>query len=217
VDPDVADDVTNLFNYLTGYARKSDYHRLLVAPVNLRSRLDGLIEREVRHAAAGRKAHLIFKMNALVDPKMIRALYKASRAGVRIQLLVRGICCLRPGVAGISDNIEVTSVVGRFLEHSRVYYFHNGGEEEIYIGSADLMPRNIDHRVELLVPIREPAMVRRLDDLLTLYLSDNVKARHMLPNGTYVKKKIGNRSAFNAQEALLNPRRAISNKRKPPR
>jgi polyphosphate kinase len=217
VDPDVADDVTNLFNYLTGYARKSDYQRLLVAPVNLRSRLDALIEREVKHAAAGREARLIFKMNALVDPKMIRALYKASRAGVRIQLLVRGICCLRPGVAGISDNIEVTSVVGRFLEHSRVYCFHNGGEEEIYIGSADLMPRNIDHRVELLVPIREPAMVRRLDDLLTLYLSDNVKARHMLPNGTYVKKKTGSRSAVNAQEALLDPRRDISNKRKRPR
>jgi len=214
-DADIADDVSNLFNYLTGYARKSDYKRLLVAPVNLRSRLDALIEREIKHAAAGHKAHLIFKMNALVDPKMIRALYRASRAGVRIQLLVRGICCLRPGLTGISDNIEVTSVVGRFLEHSRVYYFHNGGEEEIYIGSADLMPRNIDHRVELLVPIRDPAMLRHLrDDLLTLYLSDNVKARQMLPNGTYVKKKIGNRSSVNAQEFLLEPRRAISNKRK---
>ena len=204
-DPDIADDVSNLFNYLTGYAQKSDYKRLLVAPVNLRSRLDALIEREVKHGAAGHKAHLIFKMNALVDPKMIRALYKASRAGVRIQLLVRGICCLRPGLAGISDNIEVTSVVGRFLEHSRVYYFHNGGEEEIYIGSADLMPRNIDHRVELLVPIRDPAMVRRLrDDLLALYLSDNVKARQMLSNGTYVKKKTGNRAPVNAQEFCSN-------------
>jgi len=217
-DPDVADDVSNLFNYLTGYARKSDYKRLLVAPVNLRSRLDALIEREVKHAAAGQEAHLIFKMNALVDPKMIRALYKASRAGVRIQLLVRGICCLRPGVAGVSDNIEVTSVVGRFLEHSRVYYFHNAGDEEIYIGSADLMPRNIDHRVELLVPIRDPAMVRHLrDDLLTLYLSDNVKARQMLPNGMYVKKKIGNRAPINTQEILLEPRRTASKKRKPPR
>jgi polyphosphate kinase len=217
-DPDVADDVSNLFNYLTGYAQKSDYKRLLVAPVHLRSRLDDLIEREVKHGAAGHKAHMVFKMNALVDHKMIRALYKASGAGVRIQLLVRGICCLRPGLAGVSDNIEVTSVVGRFLEHSRVYYFHNGGEEEIYIGSADLMPRNIDHRVELLVPIRDPAMIRLLrDDLLALYLSDNVKARQMLPNGTYVKKKIGNRRPVNAQEFLLEPRRTVSNKRKRPR
>jgi polyphosphate kinase len=172
----------------------------------------------VRHGAAGQKAHMIFKMNALVDHKMIRALYKASRAGVRIQLLVRGICCLRPGLAGISDNIEVTSVVGRFLEHSRIYYFHNGGEEQIYIGSADLMPRNIDHRVELLVPIRDPAMIRRLrDDLLALYLSDNVKARQMLPNGTYVKKKTGNRAPVNAQEFLLEPRRTVPRKRKPRR
>jgi len=214
-DPGIADDVSNLFNYLTGYARKSDYKRLLVAPVNLRSRMTELIEREVQHAAAGEKAHLIFKMNALVDPKMIRALYKASRAGVKIQLLVRGICCLRPGLAGISDNIEVTSVVGRFLEHSRVYYFHNGGAEEVYIGSADLMPRNIDHRVELLVPIRDQVMLRRLrDELLSLYLSDNVKARHMLPNGTYAKKKIGNRTAINAQETLLEPKRGRSKRRK---
>ncbi len=214
-DSDVADDVSNLFNYLTGYAQKSDYRRLLVAPVHLRARLDALIEREVRHGAAGHKAHMVFKMNALVDHKMIRALYKASRAGVKIQLLVRGICCLRPGLAGISDNIEVTSVVGRFLEHSRVYYFHNGGEEEIYIGSADLMPRNIDHRVELLVPIRDRDMIRRLrDDLLALYLADNVKARQMLPNGTYVKKKMGNRAPVNAQEFLLEPRGAPTRKRK---
>jgi polyphosphate kinase len=214
-DADIADDVSNLFNYLTGYARKSDYKRLLVAPVNMRSRLDALIEREVKHAAAGETAHLILKMNALVDPKMIRALYRASGAGVRIQLLVRGICCLLPGLAGISENIEVTSVVGRFLEHSRVYYFHNGGEEEIYIGSADLMPRNIDHRVELLVPIRDSAMLRRMrDELLTLYLSDNVKARQMLPNGTYVKKKAGNRRAVNAQEFLLEPKKPAAKKRK---
>ena len=215
-DAGVADDVSNLFNYLTGYAQKSDYKRLLVAPVNLRARLSDLIEREVKRAAAGHKAHLIFKMNALVDPKMIRALYRASRAGVHIQLLVRGICCLRPGVEGVSDNIEVTSVVGRFLEHSRVYYFRNGGKEEVYIGSADLMPRNIDHRVELLVPIRDGSMVRRIvDQLLSLYLSDNVKARQMLPNGTYVKKKLGARKPVNAQQTLLDPKRGPANRRKP--
>ena len=155
-DEDIADDVSDLFNYLTGYSYKSDYKKLLVAPVNLRHRMEALIEREIKHAKAGREGHLIFKMNSLVDPRMIRALYRASRAGVKIQLLVRGICCLRPGVPGVSENIEVISVVGRFLEHSRVYYFRNGGEEEVYIGSADLMPRNIDHRVEVLVPIQDP-------------------------------------------------------------
>jgi polyphosphate kinase len=202
-DPEIASDVSNLFNYLTGYSYKSDYKRLLVAPVNLRSRLNALIEREVEHAAAGRKAHLMFKMNALVDPKMIRALYRASRAGVKIQLLVRGICCLRPGVRGISDNIEVISVVGRFLEHSRVYYFHNDGEEELYIGSADLMPRNIDHRVEVLAPVRDPAIVREIrDKVLPVYLADNVKARVMLSNA-YTKRDPGDRKPVNVQESLL--------------
>ena len=163
----------------------------------------------------------MFKMNALVDPRLIRALYSASRAGVRIQLLVRGICCLRPGVAGVSENIEVTSVVGRFLEHSRVYYFHNGGEEEVYIGSADLMPRNIDHRVEVLVPIREPGMIRSIrDDVLGVYLADNVKARVMLPNGSYTRRKaVDGRKQINAQEQLLQRRRAAArgkkNNRKP--
>ncbi len=138
-DEAVADDVSDLFNYLTGYSHKDDYLKLLVAPVNLRPKFEALIEREIKHAKSGGKAHLIFKMNSLADPKIIRVLYKASQAGVRIQLLVRGICCLRPGVPGVSDNIEVTSIVGRFLEHSRVFYFRNGGEEEVYIGSADLM------------------------------------------------------------------------------
>ena len=135
-DEAIADDVSDLFNYLTGYSVKSDYQKLLVAPVNLRERIESLIEREIKHAKSG-QGHLILKVNSLADPKLIRTLYRASRAGVKIQLLVRGICCLRPGVPGVSDNIEVTSVVGRFLEHSRVYYFHNGGEEEeFYIGSA---------------------------------------------------------------------------------
>jgi polyphosphate kinase len=206
-DSEIADDVSNLFNYLTGYSHKSDYKRLLVAPVNLRSRLDALIEREAKHGKAGRKALLILKMNALVDPKMIRALYRASRAGVKIQLLVRGICCLRPGLPGISDNIEVISVVGRFLEHSRVYYFHNDGQEELYIGSADLMPRNIDHRVEVLVPIQSSAMVRHIrDEILPMYFADNVKARTMLPNGTYTKRIGENGKPVNSQETLLRRR-----------
>lgn len=203
-DEELADDSSNLFNYLTGYSDKTDYQQLLVAPVNLRQRLDALIEREIDHAKAGRNAHLKFKMNGLVDPKMIRALYRASRAGVKVQLLVRGICCLRPGVPGISDNIEVTSIVGRFLEHSRVYYFLNGGDEELYIGSADLMPRNIDHRVEVLVPIRDPELVRQIrDEILSVYFSDTVKARTMLPTGSYARKRSG-KAAVNSQEKLIH-------------
>ena len=205
-DEDVAADASDLFNYLTGYSGKSDYRRLLVAPVNLRTRLASLIEREIGHAKEGRAAALIFKMNALVDPRMIRALYRASASGVKMQLLVRGICCLRPGLPGISENIEVMSVVGRFLEHSRIYYFRNAGDEEVYIGSADLMPRNIDHRVEVLVPIRDPDMFRHLrDDVLATYLADNVKARRMQPNGSYVKRQEEGTAAINAQEALLLP------------
>ena len=209
-DEDVAADVTDLFNYLTGYSGKSDYRRLLVSPVNLRSRLQTLIEREIRHAREGREAQLIFKMNALVDSRMIRTLYKASRAGVKLQLLVRGICCLRPGIPGVSENIEVTSIVGRFLEHSRIYYFRNGGEEEVYIGSADLMTRNIDHRVEALVPIRETALIRELrDHVLATYLADNVKARRMQPNGTYPhRSRSAGVTPINAQEALLNGARS---------
>jgi polyphosphate kinase len=207
-DEDIADDATDLFNYLTGYSYKSDYKRLLVAPVNLRERLEALIDREIKHAKAGRKAHLIFKVNSLGDPQIIRSLYKASREGVRIQLLVRGICCLRPGVPGVSDNIEVSSVVGRFLEHSRVYYFSNGGEDEVYIGSADLMPRNIDHRVEVLVPILDPVLVRNLrEEVLAVYLADNVKSRHMQAAGTYTRKKPGEgRQRVDSQDHLLRKR-----------
>jgi polyphosphate kinase len=213
-DDQVADDVSNLFNYLTGYSHKSDYQKLLVAPVNLRSKLDALIEREIKHARSGAKAHLIFKMNSLVDQKIIRALYKASQAGVRVQLLVRGICCLRPGVPGVSDRIEVISIVGRFLEHSRIYYFRNGGAEEVFIGSADLMPRNIDHRVEVLVPIREPAMIRQLrDNVLEIYLSDDVKARQMNSTGVYTRRKAGAKSKMNSQEWFIRQRRQPPKKR----
>ena len=203
-DEEVADDVSDLFNYLTGYSEKTDYQRLLVAPVNLRERFESLVEREIRHAKAGHKGHLIFKMNSLVDPKLIRSLYKASRAGVKVELLVRGICCLRPGLPGISENIEVISIVGRFLEHSRIYYFRNGGEEQVYIGSADLMPRNIDHRVEVLVPVRDPGMIRRLrDQVLAAYLRDNVKARHMNASGAYTRRRPNGRTRVNVQEVLI--------------
>ncbi|HTP88681.1 MAG TPA: polyphosphate kinase 1 [Bryobacteraceae bacterium] len=201
----IADDVTNLFNYLTGYSAKSDYQKLLVAPVNLRSRMLALIEREIEHKKRGRNGQLIFKMNALVDPQVIRALYRASQAGVKVQLLVRGICGLRPGIAGVSENIEVSSIVGRFLEHSRIYYFANGGDEELFIGSADLMPRNIDHRVEVLFPIEDPKLIRTVKaNVLSVYFSDTVKMRRMLADGSYARRKSdGAKKGFNSQEQLI--------------
>jgi polyphosphate kinase len=208
----VAEDVTHLFNFLTGYSAKNDYHRLLVAPVNLRARLEAMIEREIAHQKHGRTGRLIFKTNALVDPEMIRLLYQASQAGVRVQLLVRGICCLRPGLPGVSENIEVTSIVGRFLEHSRAYYFHNGGDEQIYLGSADLMPRNLDHRVEILFPLAAPELIARIrDGLLEAYLRDTAKARRMLPDGAYEHKRpTQGKRRFNIQESLIQRRRAES-------
>jgi polyphosphate kinase len=199
----VAQDVTDLFNYLTGYSAKNDYAGLLVAPVNMRQRLEALIRREMQTG----QGHLIFKMNALTDAFMIRLLYEASQAGVRIELLVRGVCALRPGLRGISDNITVTSIVGRFLEHSRVYCFRNAGEEEIYIGSADLMNRNLSRRVEALVKVAHPDHVRQLKDTLALYLADNVKARVMGPDGTYSRKQ-ADAQPLNAQEYLVTRARA---------
>jgi polyphosphate kinase len=213
-DEDIADDVTNLFNYLTGYSAKSDYKKLLIAPLNLRSRFEAMVEREIRHARAGRGGHLIFKMNALVDAPLIRQLYRASQAGVKVQLIVRGICCLLPEVPGVSDNIEVISIVGRFLEHSRIYYFRNGGEDEIYVGSADLMPRNIDHRVEVLFPVEESRLVERLrDQVLGTYLADNVKARRMLSDGSYVRKEGEGKRRVNSQEVLMKRRPSPAKKR----
>ncbi len=206
-DPDIGADATDLFNYLTGYSKKTDYRKLFVAPINLRANLEQRIEREIEHAREGRGGQLILKTNALVDKSMIRLLYRASSAGVRIELIVRGICCLRPGVEGVSENITVRSVVGRFLEHSRIYYFHNGGNPEVYLGSADLMPRNIDRRVEVLFPIEEAEHVRYLrDDVLETYLRDNVKARIMQPDGTYVRAKAGDDEHVYSQEWFLRQR-----------
>ena len=187
-DDDIASDITDLFNHLTGYSTKHDFRKLLVAPCNLRSGLEQLIRREIEHARAGKKAHLIFKINAIVDPGFIALLYEASQANVKIDLLVRSMCCLKPGVKGVSENVTVTSVVGRYLEHSRMYYFYNGGEEEIYIGSADLMQRNLDHRVEVIFPIENPNHIRYLrENVLDIYLRDNTRARVMQPDGTYIR------------------------------
>jgi polyphosphate kinase len=189
-DADLGADATDLFNYLTGYSSKKEYLKLLVAPINLRKRMEELIQREIDIQKNGGQGHLIFKVNSLVDKKMILLLYAASQAGVKVDLFVRGICCLRAGITGISDNIQVTSIVGRFLEHSRIYYFKNGGNEEILLGSADLMPRNIDRRVEVLFPVQDKQMIQHIrDDILAYYAKDNSKARRMLPDGSYVRLK----------------------------
>jgi polyphosphate kinase len=204
----IADDVTDLFNYLTGYSAKADYQKLLVSPVNTRQRLTELIEREMEHQRKRGNGRLIFKMNSLVDPRMIRLLYRASQAGVKIDLLVRGTCCLRPGLPGISENIQVTSIVGRFLEHSRAYYFHNDGADAIYCGSADLMTRNLDRRVEVLFPVEDPKLVRRIrDEILAVYGTDNVKARRMKADGTYQRVKPDSKRPVHAQQLLLRKSR----------
>jgi polyphosphate kinase len=187
---DLAADASEVFNRLTGYAPAASYSKLMVAPEYLRQAFDKLIRREIEHARAGRHARLIFKMNALVDAKFIRRLYEASMAGVKIDLLVRGICCLRPGLPGISENIRVTSVVGRFLEHSRIYYFANDDQPEVYMGSADLMPRNLDRRVETIFPVEDPALkIRILDEILAIQMMDNVKARELQTDGGYKRLK----------------------------
>jgi polyphosphate kinase len=204
-DEAIGADCTDLFNYLTGYSAKVDYRKLMVAPVSLREGLERLIRREIEHQRSGERGHLIFKMNALVDMRMIQLLYEASQAGVRVDLLVRGICCLRPGLAGVSDNIRVTSIVGRFLEHSRIFYFRNAGQEEVYLGSADMMPRNLDRRVEVAFPVQDPKLVRFLhDEVLGVYLADVVKARHMKADGTYDRPSNRNQAdSMNSQEWFI--------------
>lgn len=207
-DQKIGADVTDLFNYLTGYSAKEDYRKLLVAPINLRQRFDEMIWQEIEHQQNGGRGRIIFKMNHLVDPEMVKLLYKASQAGVKIDLIVRGMCSLRPGIKGLSENIRVTSIVGRFLEHSRIYYFYNGGEEIIYMGSADLMPRNLNDRVEVLFRVESQKNIRYLcDDVLATYLADNLKAREMTQEGAYkrVKPKEGE-PKISAQEAFLNKR-----------
>jgi polyphosphate kinase len=187
---DIAQDASELFNRLTGFAPGASYKKLLVAPEYLRSRLMELIDREVAHAQAGNPARLIFKVNALVDSRMIRKLYEASMAGVKINLIVRGICCLVPGLPGVSENIEVISIVGRFLEHARIYYFLNGGEDEVYLGSADLMGRNLDRRVETVYPIESQALKIEIRDvILKRQLEDNLKVRVLQSDGTYTRRR----------------------------
>jgi polyphosphate kinase len=207
-DEEIGADATGMFNYLTGYSAKNEYRKLLVAPINLRERMEALILREIQFQKNGELGHLIFKVNSLVDKGIIKLLYQASQAGVKVDLFVRGICCLRPGLPGISENIQVTSIVGRFLEHSRLYYFRNGGRDQIYLGSADLMPRNIDRRVEVLFPVQDETIIQHLrDDVLAAYQRDNVKARKLQPDGTYVRVARPNQAELtNVQEWLIKSR-----------
>jgi polyphosphate kinase len=186
--PSIGADVSDLFNSLTGYSRQQLYRKLVVAPLNMRSRFIELIEREAEHAREGRAARIIGKMNALVDAEIIDALYRASQAGVEIDLIVRGICCLRPGIQDVSDSIRVVSIVGRFLEHSRLWFFQNGGDEEFYLGSADWMPRNFDRRVEAVAPVEEPALHERLRSLLHTYLDDNRQAWDLRADGVWLQR-----------------------------
>ncbi|MGA9352513.1 MAG: polyphosphate kinase 1 [Terriglobales bacterium] len=204
-DEAIGEDCTDLFNYLTGYSAKVEYRKLLVAPVNLRDQIEHLIRREIDHHKKDGHGHLIFKMNALVDRRIIQLLYQASQAGVKVDLLVRGICCLRPGVPGVSENIRVSSVVGRFLEHSRIFYFRNGEREEVYLGSADMMPRNLNRRVELAFPVQDHKLVRHIrDEVLGTYLQEVVKARHMNSDGTYTRDpRHTHRREHNSQELFL--------------
>ena len=203
-DPEIAADLSDLFNLLTGYSRQRTYRKLLVAPVNMRERLLSMIAREADWARRGKPARLILKTNTLSDIPIIRALYAASQAGVKIDLIVRGVCCLRPGVPGVSENIRVISVIGRFLEHSRVYYFHNGGRYQIYLGSADLMRRNLDRRVEVLFPVEDAGLKRQVrDDILEVYLRDTAQAHELQPDGSYVRlHPAEGEAAFSAQHWL---------------
>jgi len=200
-DDEIGADATELFNFLTAYSQHENYQKILVAPINLREKMVELIRREAENAKNGQFARIIAKMNRLADVEIIRALYEASQAGVQIDLIVRGICMLRPGVPGLSENIRVRSIVGRLLEHSRIYYFANAGAEEIYLGSSDWMPRNLDRRVEVLAPIEDFRLKQYLkDEFLTTYLRDNVKARELASDGTYRRLSAGaGEEAFNSQ------------------
>jgi polyphosphate kinase len=213
-DPEITSAVHDVFSFLTAYAEHSNYGPLLVAPLDLAEKCMTLIEREAEHARQGRPARIIVKINSLLDPNIIQSLYRASQAGVDIELIVRGICSLRPGIRGLSDRIRVRSIVGRFLEHSRIYYFENGGLPEVYLGSADWMPRNLHERVEVLFPLKNPLLRDRVvHEILAAYLADNVKSRILQKDGRYLrpwqsprgrsKRPPRGRAAFNAQDFFI--------------
>ena len=205
-DPQIAERVHMVFNYLTAHAELDDYSPLLVAPLTMAESFLRLIRREQEHAQAGRPAHIVAKMNALLEPSIIRALYQASQAGVEVDLIIRGLCILRPGVKGLSERIRVRSIVGRFLEHSRIFHFANGGNDEIYLGSADWMPRNLFERCEVIFPVRDPAAITRIhNEILPAYMADTVKARIQQTDGNYLRASKLNKDApvFSSQDFLI--------------
>ncbi len=205
-DQAIGADLTDLFNALTGFSSQDEYTNLLVAPRNMRQRFSEMVRREAGHARAGKPARIFAKMNSLVDPEIIQNLYEASQAGVEIDLIVRGICCLRPGVPGVSDRIRVISIVGRFLEHSRIFYFANDGNEELYFGSADWMPRNFDRRVEVVTPIEDRRLHAGVCAVLETCLADNRQAWDLATDGTYTQRKPGKNAVVSTHERLLaNP------------
>jgi polyphosphate kinase len=198
--PDFGEDATNLFNLITGLGHFQPMRKLLVAPFELHRRMLGFIERETDNARRGRPARIIAKMNALVDADIIQALYRASQAGVKLDLLVRGICCLRPQWPGLSENISVHSIVDRFLEHSRLFYFENGGRPEFWAGSADWMPRNFLRRIEAVFPIEDPLLCRRIrEELLAIPLADNVKSWRLKPDGSYERVRADRQTPLRSQ------------------
>ncbi len=208
---DLGADLTHLFNYLTGFSKQRSYRKLLVAPVNLRNQMVALINREGEHCRNGRSGHIIAKMNALVDPDIIKTLYEASNAGVKIDVIVRGICCLRPGVKDLSENIRVMSIVGRYLEHSRIFYFNNDGKEEIYIGSADWMTRNLDRRVEAVTPIEDPNLLIELKGILDTLMADNRQAWDMQSDGSYIQRCPAEGELERSAQKLLTEKATRSN------
>jgi len=213
-NPEIVADVSDLFNYLTGYSRQTDYRALLVAPVRLRGRFAALVDREIAHVRAGRPSGIIIKNNSISDPEVIRMLYQASQAGVRVEAIVRGICCLRPGVPGVSDLIRVRSIVGRYLEHSRIYYFKNGGDGEIYMGSADLMERNLDRRVEALCPVLDPESRHYLlHEVLGSYLRDDISASVLQADGSYEPVQPHRGTSVDCQQQLMAHRHPESQRR----
>jgi polyphosphate kinase len=208
---DLGSDATQLFNALTGFSKADSYEQLMVAPVGLRTGFEELIDRETEHAVAGRPSGIVAKLNAISDAGIIQALYRASRAGVPIDLIVRGMCALRPGVPGVSETIRVRSIVGRFLEHSRMFAFANGGEREVYIGSADWMGRNLDRRVETVVPVLDPVLRETIcAEILDVHLADNVKSRVLRPDGGYERRSVfPGEQRVDAQEVFLKRYQAV--------
>ena len=207
VDPDLGADAVSFFNAITGYSQPQRYQKIAAAPIDLRDRLLELIRTEAGRAAGGHPAEILGKVNALVDRQLIDALYEASQAGVRIRLNIRGICCLKPGVPGLSENIEVVSIVDRFLEHARLFCFHHGGDERVFLSSADWMPRNLDRRVELLVPVEDPDCRKRVAHTLATYFRDNVKGRRLLANGLHERIKAAGNPPLRSQQVLFEEAR----------